>query len=256
MDLNIQQLNYNSDDDLNMDDNNRDLEYGEQNIRSDSSSRFIPTMNIITPQSPRTLSNQETINGWTPESIKTLEIWKQKLIKTSYIYDYVLEKYKSRQDLLLIIIAIMGGLSSLLGSISSALIVPTNTEQDNNTTNTGASSYYWVIFGLMICVSLCSSIVALLSYIIKLKQWTPYCQTISECINKVDDLYTVFENQSILPYSERDNASTFIQKYNVEFINTINLLPNITPSDYEEANNEYIRNAYSPTNIKTDLKLN
>lgn len=232
------------------------------NVITSTSNRFISTMDLI--QQPSTINTQPTeiINGWTPEYVNTLELWKRKIVKASYIYDYVMEKYKKRQEWLLILIAIMSGISTLLGTISSALIVQTNTDNittSNNTittSNTNTTPYYWVVFGLTTFTSICSAIAALLSYIIKLKQWEPYCQTISKCIDSIDDMYTVFDNQSIMPFADRENASTFIQKYNVEMINIINALPNISPSDYEEANNEYIRNAYSPTNVKADLKLN
>lgn len=237
----------------------RDIECPSMSV----SSRFIPTMDIINqPSAPPPLSSAP-INGWSSEYVNTLTTWKQKLVKTSYIYDYVMEKYKKRLDRLLVIIAIMTGIGSLLSSIASALIVPTNTDNTTQITNTTVinntkttSPYYWVIFGLMVITSVCSAIGALLSYIIKLKQYGPYCETISRCITKVDSLYTILDNQSTIPYADRENASTFIQKYNVEMINIINTLPNISPSDYEEANNEFIRNAYSPTNVKVDMRIN
>lgn len=205
--------------------------------------RFIPPNISSGPITPI----NAPINGWTNESIETLNRWRDNLNKLSFIYDVVGMKYIQRNDKYLIIIAICSGLIGLLGTMSASLLVPNNTDQNtiiqtnssNISSNDSSAPYYWVVFGINIISALLGSISALLSYIIKLKDWQNKIKLIFEAIKNIDTLYVVINTQSLLPCELREDGAAFITKTNIELSRVLQSCPNIDPDDYEMANLKY-----------------
>ena len=232
-----------------------DSEDDSRELPTSVSSRFVPTMDIINqPNSPRVIDN--IVNGWNDQSIKTLNNWRDKLVRTSYIFSFIKEKYTKRQDWILILIAICGGLITLINTVASALSPSSDIKLSNTTDVTVTdNTFKWAIFGLNVSSAVLAGMVALLSYIIKLKQWGPFCEKLSNTINKIDDLYNIIDLQLLLPPGDRMNASEFIIKYNSEIQNAINDSPNIDPTDYQEASNQFNNVANNPITIKQDYKL-
>lgn len=224
------------------------------------SHRFIPSMNIV--HSPRDTIITQEINGWNQESVNTVNTWKDKIAKTSYIYDYVSNKYKNKLDWLLIGIAIFSGFTTIVNTIASSLSVPNNTDKvpilNNSTTlyipSSGANIYSWVIFAFTVAGAIAAGLAAIISYYIKLKNWQTFCESIAVNLTKLDQLYTIIDIQSTLPYEMREDALAFITKYAPQITDTINKFPNITPTDYDEANQHYMTSLYAPNTPKSEFR--
>jgi len=218
-----------------------DSEHDEnENIVEIKQERFIPINNLTN----NVLSNNNNINGWDNQSIETVNKWKENLVKLSFIYDVISMKYIKRNNNFLIIIAICSGISTLCGSISSSLLVPNNTEQPTN-------SYYWVVFGINIVISVLGAVASLLSYIIKLKEWGSKIPILLQTIKNLDNFYVIITSQTLLPYEMREEASSFISKNHAELNRILELCPNIEPDDYKIANEMYENEIGKKSSVKT-----
>ena len=112
------------------------------------------------------------------------------------------------------------------------MLVPNNTEQTTN-------SYYWVVFGISIVISVLGAIASLISYIIKLREWSTKIPLLLQTIKNLDGLYVIINTQSMLPFEVREDSNSFITKNNIELNRILQLCPNISAEDYKMANEIY-----------------
>lgn len=165
--------------------------------------------------------------SWTDKNINIIRSWKINLFKLVYIYNVVLEKYKSKVNSYLITAMIFGYISTLLGAIISALL--------------GINKHYvWPSFGLSVVISVINMIITILNSCLSIKGWSPIVTKYTLYIDKIDDLYIMLSNTLLLLEKSKIDADIFIEVQNKIYLNLLNSAPSILPSDYMEGYKKYI----------------
>ena len=184
-------------------------------------------------------------NNWTDGNVKTVRSWKSSVSKASFIYQSILEKNKKLLNKLLVISLIFSTISTIVSGISSTLLTVDN------------QNYKWVAFMFNVVLFILSGAVSILSGAIKIYKLDDLVSLISTYIEKLDSFYATISSELILHPSLRHDAISFIKKEDSSYLNMMLQSPDVYPSDYDEANQKYLKHIEDDTiNSKYSQKYN
>lgn len=167
-------------------------------------------------------------NNWNSTNAETVRKWKASVSKSSFIYDVILEKYKRVVDKTLVWAFIIGTISTILAAISSAILAVDDT-------------LVWMSVGFNSTIFILNGIVTILNGRIKIYKWNELVNQLTSHVEKLDHFYAEISSELVLPDKLRKDAIEFIQKQDSDYLNIIRQTPNVYPSDYKDANKEYLR---------------
>lgn len=174
-------------------------------------------------------SNNETINNWTETNINTLKTWKESLTKSAFIYQIILEKYKTRLNRILLSTLIFSLINMLLSGLSSLSLTIND------------QLYIKIAFGINIVTFIINTIISALNGTIKIYKYDEIVTNITAYVEKLDNLYTYISSQLILPNQLREDAIEFIKKQNDNYLSLLRISPEIHRSEYDMANKKYMK---------------
>ena len=192
----------------------------------------INNVDIDEPEVGTDEDGQVIYNNWTKNNIATMRLWKFNLLKSVFIYNFVLEKYKKKVDNGLTVAMILGYVNFVVNGISAALLAINK-------------NYVWISFGLSIGTLVISAIITILNSLLQIRGWSDNVSKYSVFVDKVDNFYSLISNLLILPDKIKTDAISFIKTQNKTYLDITMQSPTIYPSDYEIANSkftEYIKN--------------
>jgi hypothetical protein len=172
------------------------------------------------------MEDEKIHNNWTEQNIITVRTWKQHLLKSIVIYNYTLEKYKKRLNIVMILAMTFGYINTLLTAIISVLSI---ISQD----------YLWIIFGFSVASLVINAFITILNIILKNTEWSKMVTKYSAYLDKLDTCYVTIANLLILPKKMRQDAHIFIKRQNKEYLRITKSVPNVFGSDYATANEKY-----------------
>ena len=172
------------------------------------------------------MTNKTVYNNWTKSNTDTIRHWKTSVSKASFVYDVVLEKYKTIVDKTLVWAFILGTISTILAAISSAILV---VDKD----------LVWVGVGFNISIFILNGVVTILNGRVKIYKWGELVTNLSTYIEKLDSFYAEISSELVLPDKLRNDAVDFIKKQDNTYLNIMRQSPDIYTSDYTNANKKY-----------------
>lgn len=178
---------------------------------------------------PNELENniQDPTNNWTTDSYNTVNSWKTSLIKSYFIYQFLVDKYKTKWNRMLILVLLFSTAATLLAAANTAIQKVSDDFFKNQT----------LIFNIILVVV--NAIVLISNGIIKIYKFDNIVAEYTAYIEKVDQLCLIIHTQLMLPVHMREDASKFILKQNVDYTNIIKQSPTISTSDYNTAIKKY-----------------
>lgn len=178
------------------------------------------------PNNPEQEAN--SINGWTPDNLHTVMDWKITTSRASFISDIVLEKYRKKTNIILLIALAISSAATIISAVSTALL---------GTKDTG---YQNVTLGINIAILVLNGINSFLHGIITTVGWDDLILKLSNYIQKLDIFYATIASELILPETFRQNGDNFIKEQSKDYLNIMIHSPNISTSDYDYAHHLYI----------------
>lgn len=167
-------------------------------------------------------------NDWTVSNEKTVRDWIRSLIKTSFVYDCVLEKKKKMYDRLLIISLIVSSLTTLFSTLIASIEGATNNE--DNLTFSGSI--------VMLFLSFLSTVIL---GTIKIKNYSQSTVELTSYIREIDRFFNRLKLVLLLPCDFRENAVKFIAREAKTYTSIMNNTPNLYPSELQKAEEDYIK---------------
>jgi hypothetical protein len=171
------------------------------------------------------MNNQN--NDWNKDIIDTIRIWKQSLVKASFVYQLILEKYQNKLNNYLIMSIVLSSSSVVLSGISTTTLA------------IDSDTYRIVSLVINIVLLIMSILVAIISGIIKIYKLNEMTNKISNYVDSLDKLIHIISLQLSLPYDLRVNGIELIKKKNDEYLSLMDDSPQIDNSDYIIANKKY-----------------
>jgi hypothetical protein len=172
--------------------------------------------------------------------------WKNSLIKTSFIYQYLVDKYKRKLNIILVLLLLFNTFSTLLSTVTT-------------TTQTVDKPVYKLVSLIISAVILTvSAIVLFLSGLLKIYKFDDIFMSYSSYVDAVDHLYAVIDAQLSLPTEQRDDAIGFIRDTGKVYEKLIQQSPNISISSYGSAIKQYekfLTNRHDGLNYKLSHKI-
>lgn len=172
-------------------------------------------------------TGHKVYNNWTNKNMTTIRNWKTSIIKASFIYEVVLEKYKKRVDNILLWAFILSTIATIISGIASALLTIDDTR------------YKWVAFGFNVALFVINGATTVLNGAIKIYKWDELVTKLSNFIEKMDSFYAAVSSELVLPDTLRQDAIEFIKKEDQSYLTIMQQSPNIYSSDTKKANKMY-----------------
>jgi hypothetical protein len=177
------------------------------------------------------LEEGEYYNHWNPNNTNTLKNWKRTIARSSYIYEYNLEVYKTRVERIFIVVLLFSTISTVIGAVSAALLaVDTGIDNQNLT---------YATLAITVITTVISGIITFLTGIIKIKKWDELITAISKYIVELDNFYAVISSMLMLPDRLREDAVMFIKENAKEFSNLMKTSPDLSPSNVSKGRKSY-----------------
>ena len=180
----------------------------------------------IPPIQSTTQSSQPPHN-WTTDNTTTVRNWKLSLTKASFVYQYVLDHTQTKMNRALVIIMILGAISTALNSVTTTLL----------TTNSTVHQY--LSLAMSATVLIITTIITILSSLIKIYKWDTISADYSSFVNNMDQIYSLIAAELLLSPDLRGDAITFIQNTNDKVIALMQKSPNVDLRDYKNALLDY-----------------
>lgn len=165
------------------------------------------------------------INEWSEDNISLLTAWDEQTTKNLFVYEYVLEKYRTKLNKWLTLTLICTSISALLAGVSSAL--------------SAVGTYMWVVFGFNIAILVVSGLGSFVNGYINMEKWPDLVTAISGYCVKMNSFLCIIKSQAILPLTLRQKGDDFIVKENNTYTNIIQTPPQISLSDYLEGADKF-----------------
>lgn len=199
-----------------------------------SQNNNLPSRGALIVDSPRTA---QLNNNWNDQNEITLRNWKTSLVQSLFIYQFILDKTQKRLNGILFTVEILGGLSSLISTIS-ATILSVNKGLNSIVNN---SPIDYIALALTICVAILSVTVTVITRIIKIYKWDTTISTYSVFISNMDNIYTLIAVELTKPTNLRTDANVFINTVSSTYSDLIKNSPNIDIDEEEEATSQYAK---------------
>jgi hypothetical protein len=172
-------------------------------------------------------TGKQVYNGWTEQNTNTVRSWKGSVAKSAYIYQVVVEKYRKRENFVLIMVLILSALTTVISAVSSALLAIDSTK------------FLWATFGLNVAIFVISACITILNGLTGITQWNKLVTTLSTFIEKLDAFYAIVAGELLLADSIRHNAIDYIRVQSATFLSIMMQSPDIDPTDYELGDAKY-----------------
>ena len=182
---------------------------------------------VVSNNSHEQIDQNNIINNWTLENNITITNWKEILMKTSFIYQYLLDKYKTRLNYIMIVSLLFSTLATLIAAIETTI------------QGVGKDKHTSIIFTVSIIGVLINAIVTFINGFIKIYKFDDILTSYTAYNEKVDGLCYVLIDQLGQPLELRDNATIFIAKHSEKYLNIMKDTPSISTSDLNEATAQY-----------------
>ncbi len=199
----------------------------EINLKKGKKKRDSQSLPIVSIESIDPSTGIKVYNNWTQKNAETIRSWKTSVIKASFIYEVVLEKYKKRVDNILLWAFILSTVATIISAISSALLT------------IDEPSYKWIAFGFNVALFIINGVTSILNGAIKIYKWDELVTKLSNFIEKLDSFYATISSELVLPDALRQDAVEFIKKEDQNYLTIMQQSPNIYPSDTKTANKMY-----------------
>lgn len=167
------------------------------------------------------------INDWSKENYMTIRNWKETLVKNSFIYQHLIDKYKSRLNRILILALILSTIATLLASVSTTI-------QGFGNKKGEVAVFFIGIFTIII-----NGIITISNGYIKIYKFDDILTSYTAYIEKVDNLCYLIIDQLGQPVHLRVNATVFISKHSKAYLNIMQNTPAISTDDLNEATSQY-----------------
>lgn len=167
----------------------------------------------------------DVINEWSSDNISLLNAWEEQTTKSLFIYEYILEKYRTKLNKWLTLSLLCTSISALIAGVSTAL--------------SAVGTYMWVVFSFNIVIMTISVIASFVNGYINMEGWPDMITTISGYSEKLNSFLCIVKTESILPLSLRQKGDSFILKENSVYTDLMQKTPQISLSDYLEASDEF-----------------
>ncbi len=189
--------------------------------------RNIPILDMLQDASEHEYSDEHGANMWTERNYNTVEKWKNHTSRTIFIYDTILEKYKSRVGFIMVVSLILSSISTLLLAVSSSLLTINDTK------------YMMVAFWINIVVFIGAMLLTILQGLISITKWDSFIMSLIKYIEKLDVFYVNVANQLNIPPELRVDGNSFIKIASTEYQYVIAQTPDVFNSDLISANKKY-----------------
>ncbi len=175
-------------------------------------------------------TGKRVYNNWTKENERTVKDWKTTISKTSFICEDVKEKCSKVLQNLLIIAMVAGAINTMLSGISATVI---GTDPSNPTLAR-------ISFVFLIVITFMQGTVTAITGAIKILKLDEKVNDLSTYIQKLDNFYAILSSELKLSHKLRRDAIDFIIKQDEQFLQIMQQSPNISPSEYQNANNKFM----------------
>ena len=166
------------------------------------------------------------VNNWSQSNLDTINKWQNDIQKSSFIYGQVLEGKEFYIQLILILTLFFGGMITILAGVSVAVSL-----LDTDPT--------WITFSFSLIITIFGSTITGLNGVIKIFHWDEDIKSLTKIIEKLDDLWFVFETEMNIDVVDRENGKVFIKRMDGEYMSLMQLCPHLSLSDYVKANQSY-----------------
>ena len=166
-------------------------------------------------------------NNWTEENTNTVMNWRESLIKTSFIYQYIIDNYQRKYNIISVIMLFFSTISTLI----SAVTVTTQTINEH--------PYRLASFIISIVILAINAVGLFLNGLLKIYKFDDIFTSYSGYIDRVDHLYAIVDGQLTVPTEQRDDANIFIKEQSKVYGQLIQQSPNISISNYNSAMKQY-----------------
>ena len=160
--------------------------------------------------------------------METIRSWKQSLLKTSFVYQYILEKYKNSLNNCLLVMLIINSLNAIISGITTTTLTVDDAIYKKITLGFNVSILFFNLVNLIA-----------IGYV-KQYDLDKMVEKLSIYIQKIDGLYYKVSGKLILPDNLRGDIDTFIEKENEYYLELVNDSPDVPNSYYVEGNKEYL----------------
>jgi hypothetical protein len=178
-------------------------------------------------------------NNWTRDNCNTIKNWKREIQKSSFIYETVKEqnndKFQNVSNWSLVLNTIKLTTSAILAALLG--ISPNNT------------TVVWVGFCVSVFLFIMSGINTYLSGTVTIYKWDQRVNNISGFIQKLDSFYSTVSLQMNLSDRLRPDADEFITKHAEHYLQILQQIPDINPSEYFKANEMFKKYEADKTSI-------
>jgi hypothetical protein len=174
---------------------------------------------------PKYAEYNAVINEWSSDNIALLTAWDEQTTKSLFIYEYILEKYRTKLNKWLIMTLVCTSISALLAGVSSAL--------------SAVGTYMWIVFAFNIAIVMVSVIGSFVNGYISMEGWPDLVTTISGYSEKLNSFLCIIKTEAILPLTLRQKGNDFVVKENSIYTDLMQKSPQIDLSDYLEASDKF-----------------
>ena len=164
------------------------------------------------------------INGWTQENEETVKKWQTDIEKSAFVYGEILLNNSKNMERVLVLTLVISTLMTLLSALAVTL---------------GPLDFKWVVLAFDIVILFGSSIVAVMSGLIKIYGWDETIKKLTRFVQKLDSNWFVFETELSMAPVHRTNADDFLQRADGQYMYLMQQCPPISGEDYSEANRKY-----------------
>jgi hypothetical protein len=132
----------------------------------------------------------EIINEWSDDNVALLNTWEHQTTKSLFVYEYVLEKYRTKLNKWLTLSLLCTSISALLAGVSAAL--------------SAVGTYMWVVFAFNITILLVSGVGSFISGYINMNGWPDLVTTVAGYCQKLNIFLCNVKSKAILRYDSGD----------------------------------------------------
>ena len=173
-------------------------------------------------------TSETLTKNWSQKNLETLRGWKTSLDRSKFIYQYILEKTRTKLNRLMLITLLLNSVSTVLSSVSSSSLIFGEASQESN-----------VVMGLNIAMFFIAAISTGIAGVIKIYKYDTKILNYSHFLDEIENLHGTVSGQLILSNSMKEDANIFIPREHKALQKLLKTSPDIDPSYAVEADVGY-----------------